>query len=56
MNALYIAGVNLRRLFRDRTSLFFVFVLPIVLIVVLGMTYGGRSAPRMGIVVLERWR
>jgi ABC-2 type transport system permease protein len=38
---------------RDRTSLFFVFVLPIVLIVVLGTMYGGRSAPRMGIVILE---
>lgn len=52
MNALFIAGVNLRRMLRDRTSLFFVFVLPIVLIVVLGTMYGGRSAPRMGIVIL----
>lgn len=53
MNALFIADVDVRRLLRDRTSLFFVFVLPIVLIVVLGMMYGGRSAPRMGIVILE---
>jgi ABC-2 type transport system permease protein len=53
MNALAIAGVNVRRMLRDRTSLFFVFVLPIVLIVVLGTMYGGRTAPRMGIVVLE---
>ncbi len=53
MNALFIAGVNVRRMLRDRTSLFFVFVLPIVLIVVLGTMYGGRSAPRMGIVILE---
>lgn len=53
MNALYIAAVNVRRLLRDRTSLFFVFVVPIVLIVVLGTMYGGRSAPRMGIVVVE---
>ena len=53
MNALAIAGVNVRRMLRDRTSLFFVFVLPIVLIVVLGTMYGGRSAPRMGIVILE---
>ncbi len=50
MNALVIAGVNVRRLLRDRTGLFFVFVLPIVLIVVLGTMYGGRTAPRMGIV------
>jgi ABC-2 type transport system permease protein len=53
MNVLAIAGVNVRRMLRDRTSLFFVFVLPIVLIVVLGTMYGGRSAPRMGIVILE---
>lgn len=53
MNALFIAAVNVRRLLRDRTSLFFVFVVPIVLIVVLGTMYGGRSAPRMGIVVVE---
>jgi ABC-2 type transport system permease protein len=53
MNALAIAGVNVRRMLRDRTSLFFVFVLPIVLIVVLGTMYGGRSDPRMGIVILE---
>ncbi len=50
MNALVIAGVNLTRLFRDRTSLFFVFLLPVVLIVVLGAMYGGRVAPRLGIV------
>jgi ABC-2 type transport system permease protein len=52
MNALVIAGVNVRRMLRDRTGLFFVFVLPIVLIVVLGTMYGGRTAPRMGIVML----
>ena len=50
MNALLIAAVNVRRLLRDRISLFFVFVLPIVLIIVLGTMYGGRTAPRMGIV------
>ena len=53
MNALAIAEVNVRRLLRDRTSTFFVFVLPIVLIVVLGTVFGGRIAPRMGIVAVE---
>ena len=53
VNALLIAAVNVRRLLRDRTSLFFVFVLPIVLIVVLGTMYGGRTAPRMGIVAAD---
>jgi len=53
VNALAIAEVSVRRLLRDRTSTFFVFVLPIVLIVVLGTVYGGRIAPRMGIVAVE---
>lgn len=50
MIALEIARVNLLRLVRDRTSLFFIFLLPIILIVVLGTVYGGRVAPRLGIV------
>jgi ABC-2 type transport system permease protein len=53
VTALVIAAVNVQRLLRDRTSTFFVFVLPIVLIVVLGTMFGGRTAPRMGIVVAD---
>jgi ABC-2 type transport system permease protein len=53
MNVLAIARVNVLRLLRDRTSLFFIFVLPIVLIVVLGTAFGGRVAPRMGIVAVD---
>ena len=50
MNALEIARVNIVRTFRDRTSLFFILVLPMILIVVLGMTYGGMNAARVGVV------
>jgi len=53
VNALTIAVVNVRRLLRDRTGLFFIFVLPVILIVVLGTMYGGRVAPRMGIVASD---
>ena len=53
MRALAIAGVNLRRLFRDRMGLFFIFVLPVVLIIVLGTVFGGRTAPRLGVVVMN---
>ncbi len=53
MNALTIAVVNVRRLVRDRTGLFFIFVLPVILLVVLGTIYGGRVAPRMGIVATD---
>ena len=53
MSALAIAQVNLTRLFRDRMSLFFIFLLPIVLIVVLGVMYGGRTSPRLGVVAID---
>lgn len=50
MSTLAIAQVNLVRLLRDRMGLFFIFLLPVVLIVVLGTMYGGSTAPRLGIV------
>jgi ABC-2 type transport system permease protein len=43
-HALAIAGANLRRTFRDRTALFFVVVLPIVIIIVIGAAFGGEDA------------
>ena len=49
MKALTIARVNMVRTLRDRMSLFFTLVLPMILIVVLGMTYGGMSAARVGV-------
>ena len=45
-----IAGVNLRRLIRDRIGLFFVFVFPIILILLLGVTFGGDFTAQVGIV------
>jgi linearmycin/streptolysin S transport system permease protein len=50
MKALWIAAVNLRRMFRLRTNIFFVFVFPMVLILALGATFGGSSSPRLGVV------
>lgn len=49
MTVLLIAANSLRRLVRTRTNLFFVFVLPLVLILVLGSTAGGFE-PRIGVV------
>jgi ABC-2 type transport system permease protein len=49
MTALTIAGVNLKRLTRDRVGLFFLFVFPIVLILLLGVSFGGDFTPRLGI-------
>ena len=50
MKVLWIALANLRRMFRVRTNIFFVFVFPMVLILVLGATFGGSSTPRLGVV------
>jgi ABC-2 type transport system permease protein len=50
MKALWIGLTNLRRMFRVRTNIFFVFVFPMVLILVLGATFGGASSPRLGVV------
>ncbi len=45
-----IARVNLLRTLRDRPNLFFVFLLPLIIIVALGAMYGGFGVNRLGIV------
>ena len=47
---LEIARVNLLRQVRDRTDLFFVFVLPTIIVVALGLQFGGVSRARLGVV------
>jgi ABC-2 type transport system permease protein len=49
VKALAIAAVNLRRLFRERATIFFVFVFPMLLILVLGAAFGGGFDPRVGV-------
>jgi ABC-2 type transport system permease protein len=48
--ALVIARVNLLRVVRDRANLFFVFLLPLIIIVALGTAFGGTSSSRLGVV------
>lgn len=50
MKALTIAGTSVRRLVRDRTNIFFVFLMPLLLILVLGAAFGGSFEPRIGVV------
>jgi ABC-2 type transport system permease protein len=50
MKALEIAKVGIRRTVRDRLGLFFILLMPLILIVVLGLTYGGMSTGRVGLV------
>ena len=48
-----IAGANFRRTLRDRLGLFFIVVLPMILIVVLGITYTGQGVLRIGVADLD---
>ncbi len=50
MKALLIAGTNLRRMFRERSTIFFVIVLPLLIILLLGAAFGGRFTPEVGVV------
>lgn len=48
--ALEIATLSLRRLFRQRTTFFFVFLLPMILILALGAAFGSGFTPKIGVV------
>lgn len=50
MSVLAILGVGLRRVVRDRTALFFMIVLPIGVILIIGATVRGFSTFRVGVV------
>ncbi|HEX9854940.1 MAG TPA: ABC transporter permease [Acidimicrobiia bacterium] len=47
---LAIALNAVRRLLRDRSSIFFVFIFPMLLILVIGATFGGSFEPTLGVV------
>jgi ABC-2 type transport system permease protein len=49
MKPLAIAWINVVRLFRDRQGLFFVFGLPVVIIVVFGLAFGGQGTRQVGV-------
>ncbi len=50
--AFEIARINVLRQVRDRTDLFFVFVLPTIIVFALGLQFGGFSAARIGVVAV----
>ncbi len=50
MKVLAIATVNVKRLWRDRSNIFFVFILPIGIIVIIGSLFGGGFQPKIGMV------
>lgn len=49
MKALAIAGVNLRRLFRERSNIFWVIIAPLLFLLVLGLLFGGGQPLRIGV-------
>lgn len=51
--ALVIARANLTRLLRDRLGLFFIVVLPIIIILVLGLQFGSGFSPRLAVAAAE---
>jgi len=50
MKALLIARANIVRMLRDRIGLVFIFVLPVVIIVVMGLAFGGQGTRHIGFV------
>jgi len=51
MKAWAITSTNIKRLMREPSTIFFVFVFPMLLILVLGASFGGGFEPKVGIVV-----
>ena len=50
MTALALAAAELKRVTRDRTFLFFIVLLPILVILIVGVTTSGSSSTRIGLV------
>jgi len=49
MKVLWIGWVNLKRMFRERSNIFFVFIFPIALVLLIGVQFGSGFAPVMGV-------
>ena len=56
MIAFAVAGTALRRIARDRTAMFFLLVLPVLVILIMGATLRGFSTVRVGLVDLGSGR
>lgn len=53
MKVLAIVVSNVRRMLRERSNIFFVFIFPIAIILLIGAQFGGGVDPRVGLVVGE---
>ena len=50
MKTLTMVGYDVRRVFRYRANLFFLFLFPLIMILVLGIAFGGSQTPKVGVV------
>lgn len=50
MKVLAIGWINVRRALRDRTGLFFLVALPLMLVFIIGAAFGGATTPVIGVV------
>ena len=53
MKAVLMAGSALRRLARDRLAVFFIVLLPVVIIAVIGITFGDAASERLPVGVAD---
>jgi ABC-2 type transport system permease protein len=56
VKVLVIAGLALRRLFRDRSNIFFVVIAPLLFIFVLGLLFGGGQSLTIGVIGADSGR
>lgn len=49
MKSLSIAWFNLKRMVRERSNIFFVFIFPIALVLLIGVQFGGGFSPVVGV-------
>ena len=49
MKAISIGLVNVKRMIRERSNIFFVFIFPIALVLLIGVQFGGGFAPVVGV-------
>lgn len=50
MKVFAIAGTNVRRMLADRGNIFFVFIMPLALVLLIGAQFGGDFRPQLGVV------
>ncbi len=50
MKSLVITSTNIKRMLRDPSTIFFVFIFPMMLILVLGAAFGGGFTPKIGVI------